>query len=101
MATPKSRTREGFERHVQFGFNHLAHFVLTYLLLPALVGSSTTDFNSRVVNVSSSAHRHSSVVRDDITNFDRPGAYGAVPSIWAVQHSQHPDGQLCMHARCA
>lgn len=53
MAPPRrSRTRDGFE--LQFGTNHLGHFVLTGLLLPALLAAGEP---SRVVTVSSVAHR--------------------------------------------
>lgn len=51
MATPEGRTQDGFE--TQFGTNHLGHFTLFYLLKPILLASSTPEFNSRVVNVSS------------------------------------------------
>jgi NAD(P)-dependent dehydrogenase (short-subunit alcohol dehydrogenase family) len=51
MAPPKlSMTVDGFER--QFGTNHLGHFVLTGLLLPALIASGA----GRVVTVASIAH---------------------------------------------
>jgi NAD(P)-dependent dehydrogenase (short-subunit alcohol dehydrogenase family) len=51
MAPPRlSYTADGFEK--QFGTNHLGHFVLTGLLLPALVESGA----GRVVTVSSVAH---------------------------------------------
>lgn len=51
MAPPKlSMTVDGFER--QFGTNHLGHFMLTGLLLPALVASGS----GRVVTVASVAH---------------------------------------------
>ena len=51
MAPPRlSFTEDGFEK--QFGTNHLGHFVLTSLLLPALLASG----NGRVVTVSSVAH---------------------------------------------
>jgi NAD(P)-dependent dehydrogenase (short-subunit alcohol dehydrogenase family) len=51
MAPPRlALTADGFER--QFGVNHLGHFVLTGLLLPALAASG----RGRVVTVSSIAH---------------------------------------------
>ncbi|KAI0868216.1 putative short-chain dehydrogenase [Hypoxylon argillaceum] len=56
MACPKTLTTDGFER--QFAVNYLAHFTLTTLLLPALLTSSSPAFHSRVIWVTSSAHRH-------------------------------------------
>ncbi len=50
MNTPKGTTAEGFE--TQFGTNHLGHYLLTELLLPALQRGAP----SRVVNVSSCYH---------------------------------------------
>lgn len=49
MALPRRTTAEGFE--MQFGTNHLGHFALTGLLLPALQGGR----NPRVVTVTSMA----------------------------------------------
>ena len=51
---------------VQFGVNHVAHFLLFQLLKDVLLKSSTPTFNSRVVVVGSSAHRHSPVLLDDL-----------------------------------
>ena len=51
MAIPRRESAEGLE--MQFATNHLGHFALTGLLLPALVAVP----NSRVVTVSSLAHR--------------------------------------------
>jgi len=48
MATPFRRTADGFE--LQLGTNHLGHFALTGLLLPALA-------DARVVTVTSLMHR--------------------------------------------
>lgn len=54
VPAPGTKTKDGFE--TQFGVNHLSHFLLFNLLKPLLLSSSTPDFNSRVVMVSSSGH---------------------------------------------
>jgi NAD(P)-dependent dehydrogenase (short-subunit alcohol dehydrogenase family) len=64
MYTPFERTAEGFE--MQFGTNHLGHFLLTCLLVPALIAGAP----SRVVNLSSGGHLGSDIVWDD-PNFER------------------------------
>ncbi|HEU5006574.1 MAG TPA: oxidoreductase [Jatrophihabitantaceae bacterium] len=52
MAPPKRvRTQDGYE--LQWGTNHLGHFVLTGLLLPALLSGT----RARVVTVASIAHK--------------------------------------------
>ena len=63
MATPEGRTADGFE--LQFGTNHLGHFLLVNRLRPLLAGGP-----ARIVNLSSAGHRFSDVVLDDI-NFER------------------------------
>ena len=53
MAIPSRKTtKDGFE--MTFGINHLGHFLLTNLLLPYLANGS------RVINLSSAAHRFAS-----------------------------------------
>ena len=69
MAPPRrASTRDGFE--LQFGTNHLGHFVLTGLLLPALLAGAP----SRVVTLSSVAHFGG---RDDVVNANDNGTYRA------------------------
>ncbi|MBO0768979.1 MAG: SDR family NAD(P)-dependent oxidoreductase [Solirubrobacterales bacterium] len=70
MATPLSRTADGFE--LQIGTNHLGHFALTNLLLGQI--------RERVVTVSSNAHRSGRIELRDL-NFEHRGynawvAYG-------------------------
>jgi NAD(P)-dependent dehydrogenase (short-subunit alcohol dehydrogenase family) len=60
MAIPRRTTADGFE--MQLGTNHLGHFALTGLILPALVARP----RSRVVNVSSGAHRMGRMNFDDL-----------------------------------
>jgi NAD(P)-dependent dehydrogenase (short-subunit alcohol dehydrogenase family) len=67
MALPYGRTADGFE--TQFGVNHLGHFALTGLLLPALLGTP----GARVVTVSSTMHAVSNI---DITDLNSEGRYG-------------------------
>jgi len=55
MATPEEKTEDGFE--IQFGTNHLGHFLLFQLLKPALLAATVPYFESRVISVASSAHR--------------------------------------------
>ncbi|QGI87677.1 hypothetical protein CEK25_002633 [Fusarium fujikuroi] len=70
MCTPEGRTKEGFE--TQFGTNHLAHFLLFQLLKPALAKGATSDHASRVVMLSSLAHRFGEV---DFDNVNMEGCY--------------------------
>ena len=60
MAIPRRQTVDGFE--MQLGTNHLGHFALTGLLMPALVARP----RSRVVTVSSGAHRFGRMDFDDL-----------------------------------
>jgi len=60
MQTPPRRTVDGHE--LQFGTNHLGHFALTGLLLPALQAAAA----SRVVTVSSTEHKPGHIHFDDL-----------------------------------
>ena len=67
MALPtREQTPDGFER--QMGTNHLGHFALTGLLLPALKRSAAP----RVVTVASLAHRNGKI---DVKNLQSEGSY--------------------------
>jgi NAD(P)-dependent dehydrogenase (short-subunit alcohol dehydrogenase family) len=66
MATPFERTADGFE--LQFGTNHLGHFLLTSLLSPLLIKGAP----SRVVNLSSGGHKGSDIIWDDPNYETRP-----------------------------
>ena len=63
MACPKGETADGFE--MQFGTNHVGHFLLTNLLMPLVEKGD----NSRIVNLSSRGHHFDTVHFDD-TNFE-------------------------------
>jgi NAD(P)-dependent dehydrogenase (short-subunit alcohol dehydrogenase family) len=65
MATPFSCTVDGFE--MQFGTNHLGHFVLVNRIAPLI------RTGGRLINLSSSGHRFSDVYLED-PNFQR-GSY--------------------------
>lgn len=66
MTPPYAKTKDGFE--LQFGSNHLGHFALTGLLLPLLIRTE----NSRVVTLSSLAHRKAAI---DFENLDGSQGY--------------------------
>jgi len=72
MALPARKTVDGFE--MQFGTNHLGHFALTGLLLPAIKATP----NTRVVTVSSFVHTSGDIYFDDLQSekkYDKWGAY--------------------------
>ena len=62
MATPEQRTAQGFE--MQFGVNHLGHYVLTGLLLDVLRSTP----GSRIVSISSQGHRPGKINFDDLNS---------------------------------
>lgn len=71
MAPPYRKTKDGFE--LQFGTNHLGHFALTGLLLPALLAAP----GARIVNVSSGYHLPGVI---DFDNLDGSKRY----DLWAA-----------------
>jgi NAD(P)-dependent dehydrogenase (short-subunit alcohol dehydrogenase family) len=73
MYVPFQRTEDGFE--LTLGTNHLGHFALTGLLLPRLLETP----GSRVVTVSSVAHRYGEMHFDDLmltSHYQPDPAYG-------------------------
>ncbi|MCI4376895.1 hypothetical protein PGIGA_G00193600 [Pangasianodon gigas] len=69
---PYSRTEDGFE--MQFGVNHLGHFLLTHLLLDLLKRSAP----SRIVVVSSKLYKRGEINFDDLNSergYDGASAY--------------------------
>lgn len=62
MACPESKTEDGLE--LQFGSNHIGHFLMTNLIVDSL------NQDARVISLSSSGHNISPVNFDDI-NFEQ------------------------------
>jgi NAD(P)-dependent dehydrogenase (short-subunit alcohol dehydrogenase family) len=72
MAAPYARTADGFE--LQIGTNHLGHFALTGLLLPAF----KQRVGTRVATVASNNHKAGKMRLDDLQgerHYSRWGAY--------------------------
>lgn len=73
----REETEDGFE--MQLAVNYLGHFLLFWLLKDTLIKSSTPEFQSRLVNVSSSGHQASEIVWDDFNlqkEYDPLVSYG-------------------------
>ena len=94
MACPYDTTSDGFE--LQFGTNHLGHFLMTGLIAPALLAGAP----ARVVSVASRGHRRSPVVFDDIgfenREYDKFAAYGQSKTanvLFAVELDRRLGGQ--------
>src|SRR5690349_14316469 len=69
MGIPERKTADGFE--MQFGTNHLGHFALTALLMPALLRAGE---GARIVTVTSTAHHMGRAVKPDNPHLE--GKYG-------------------------
>ena len=102
MALPtKQTTADGFE--AQFGTNHLAHFLLFQLLRPLLISSSSAEFQSRVVTLSSTGHRAGPPLLGDYgfekTEYSPWRAYGQAKSanIWMANEIERRYGRQGVH----
>ncbi|KAH6869775.1 short-chain dehydrogenase [Thelonectria olida] len=101
MMTPEGRTVDGFE--TQMGINHLGHFLFFNLLKSALLASATSDFNSRVLFLSSIAHRTAEPNLDNINLDDEYHPWIAyskskTASIWAANEIERRYGSRGLHA---
>ncbi|CAG9560940.1 unnamed protein product [Danaus chrysippus] len=69
-------TEDGFE--TQLAVNHLSHFYLTHLLLPALKNAGKVNEPARIVNVTSCGHFPGKIYFEDINmkeHYDTTAAY--------------------------
>lgn len=94
MACPLTRTSRGWE--MQLATNHIGHFLLTCLLVPALRAAAP----SRVVNLSSAGHRLAGFDFDDPhfehRPYDKWSAYGQSKTA-NVLFGVALDGRLARH----
>ncbi|KAM0288932.1 hypothetical protein ACHAO9_006440 [Fusarium lateritium] len=104
MAIPDhSLTVDGYD--LQFGTNHLSHFLLFELLKPALLANASAALPSRVVNVSSSGHNLSGIKDEDNYAFtddtyDPRVAYGQskTANIYMANEIERRYGASHLHA---
>lgn len=78
MACPHMTTGDGLE--MQFGTNHIGHFLLTNLLMPAILKAAESGEGARIVNLSSRGHHFDTVHFDDLhfeaRDYDKWLSYG-------------------------
>jgi NAD(P)-dependent dehydrogenase (short-subunit alcohol dehydrogenase family) len=104
MALPNLQlTKDGFE--MQFGVDHLAHFLLFELLKPALLGSASPELSSRVVILASSAHHVAGINDSGDYNFEKTPyndwvAYGQAKTanIYMANEIERRYGSQGLHA---
>ncbi|KAF4868434.1 WW domain-containing oxidoreductase [Colletotrichum siamense] len=96
-------TKDGHE--MQFGTNHLSHFLFFQLLKPALLAASTPEFPSRVVNVASAGHRFKGINASDNYNFKKGGyepmmsyAQSKTANIYMANEIERRYGSRGLHA---
>ncbi|CEJ81944.1 Putative Short-chain dehydrogenase [[Torrubiella] hemipterigena] len=99
-ACPEAKTVDGFES--QLAINYLGHFLLYKLLEQTLLTSSTPEFASRVVNVSSAGHHMSPVVLENINlegEYEAWKAYGNAKTacIWMTNEIERRHGSQGLH----
>ncbi|KAL1856963.1 hypothetical protein Daus18300_010523 [Diaporthe australafricana] len=104
MSIPDLRlTADGHE--LQFGTNHLSHFLFYKLLEPALLAAASPARPSRVVNLSSSAHNVCGINSTDNYSFQKGGydpsvAYGQskTANIYMANEIERRHGSSHLHA---
>ncbi|GFF25931.1 WW domain-containing oxidoreductase [Aspergillus udagawae] len=104
MAIPDLRlTADGHE--LQFGTNHLSHFLFYKLLEPALLAAASPDLPSRVVCLASSAHNVHGTNDPDNYDFQKGGydpsvAYGQskTANIYMANEIERRHGSRHLHA---
>ncbi|CAI6332026.1 unnamed protein product [Periconia digitata] len=100
MACPEAKTSDGFES--QLAINYLGHFLLYKLLEQTLLSSSTPEFQSRVVNVTSAGHHMSPVILNNINldgEYEAWKAYGNAKTaeIWMANEIESRYGSKGLH----
>ncbi|KAK9793100.1 hypothetical protein SCARD494_06572 [Seiridium cardinale] len=96
----REETEDGFE--MQLAVNYLGHFLLFWLLRDTLIKSSTPEFQSRLVNVSSSGHQASEIIWGDFNmkDYNPLKAYGQskLAQIYMANYVDRHFGSQGIHA---